>query len=225
MPEVPTQITDSLQNLELEVDRNQRPHSRNSGYSYSSGNRRNSRAMQEPSFSHFPVLRNLPRNVPPQDEVRLDQLTQERDEVLNSNDPEGQLDWAQSALLFVKTTIVYQERLAAPRPRPPTPAQENSLKVDAMSIIQFLADQGHPRALFAMGQWYEFGDFGYREDKREAFRLYAEASEKGMPRAEYRLGMQYENSNDIQNAIAHYQRGIQLNDSASYYVRHLFTEY
>lgn len=206
MPEVPTQITDSLNQLELEANSTQR---------YSGGR---PLAMDEPTFSHFPRLRNLPRNVPPSDEDRLHLLDQERNEVLSSNDPDAQLAWAQSALAFVEVTIFYQERESEPRPRPPTPGPEHSLKEDAMSVVQFLAEQEHPFALFIVGNWFEFGKLGYREDKKEAFRCYSVAAEKGYARADYRIGMAFENSNDHQNAIKHYKEGAAANDSASNYV-------
>jgi TPR repeat protein len=138
--------------------------------------------------------------------------------VLNSNDPEMQLAWAQDALAYVAAAQTYEERLSEHRPpRPATPAAEHQLRVDAVSIVSFLADQHHPKAEFMKGMWLEFGNFGWRQDKREAFRSYARAAEKGFSRAEYRMGMQFEQNNDPVKALMHYQRGAAAGDSASNY--------
>src|SRR5205814_701009 len=104
-------------------------------------------------------------------------------------------------------------------PRPQTPHVEHQLKVDAINVVSFLADQHHPRAEFIKGMWLEFGKFGFRVDKKEAFRCYGRAAEKGYARAEYRMGMQFESSNEPSKAINHYERGVSLGDSASHYVR------
>ena len=54
-------------------------------------------------------------------------------------------------------------------------------------------------------------------DKKEAFRCYQRAAQKGYVRAEYRMGMQFESSNDPEKAIKHYQLGLEGGDSASNY--------
>jgi TPR repeat protein len=69
------------------------------------------------------------------------------------------------------------------------------------------------------GMWLEFGKFGIRMDKKEAFRCYQRAAHKGYARAEYRMGMQFESSNEPEKAIKHYKLGVQAGDSASNYVR------
>ena len=81
-----------------------------------------------------------------------------------------------------------------------------------------VCNKHHPRAEFMRGSWLEFGKFGFPVDKKEAFRCYARSAEKGYARAEYRMGMQFENSNESQKAIARYERGARLGDSASNYV-------
>src|SRR2546430_16617791 len=100
-----------------------------------------------------------------------------------------------------------------------TPNVEHQLKEDAINVVSFLAEQHHPRAEFIKGMWLEFGKFGFRVDKKEAFRCYTRAAEKGYARAEYRMGMQFESSNEPLKAINHYERGVSLGDAASYYVR------
>jgi TPR repeat protein len=130
-----------------------------------------------------------------------------------------QLIWAQDALSYVEVTMSYLTRISeVPGVRPQSPEAEHQIKADALSVVTFLADQHHPRAEFMRGNWLEFGKFGFRCDKKEAFRCYARSAEKGFARAEYRMGMQYENSNEPLKAIKHYNQGAALGDSASNYV-------
>jgi len=86
-----------------------------------------------------------------------------------------------------------------------------------MNITTFLADQHHPKAEFLRGMWLEWGRFGQREDKKEAFRCYSRAADRGYARAEYRIGMLYESYNDPIKALRHYHRGIDAGDAASCY--------
>ncbi|KAJ5358096.1 Chitin synthase activator (Chs3) [Penicillium brevicompactum] len=167
-------------------------------------------SMDHPNFSPFPVLRNPPPNVPPTDEQREASLERARMAVLSTTDPEMQLAWALDALAFVEVAAQNEARLS-------TPQVERQLRVDAMNIVGFLAEQRHPKAEFIKGMWLEFGKFGCPVDRKEAFRSYSRAAEKGYARAEYRIGMQFESSGEPEKAIKHYQRGVGRADSASYY--------
>ncbi|KAL5043404.1 hypothetical protein BDW71DRAFT_187971 [Aspergillus fruticulosus] len=174
--------------------------------------------MDSPNFSPFPVLRNPPPNVPPTDEQREANLEKARVPVLSSNDPEMQLAWAQDVLSHVEVAMQNEARLSMIQPpRPQTPSVERQLRNDALNIVNFLAEQYHPKAEFIKGMWLEFGKFGYRVDKKEAFRCYSRAAEKGYARAEYRIGMQFESSGEPEKAIRHYEKGVAMKDSASYY--------
>jgi hypothetical protein len=176
-------------------------------------------SMDHPNFSPFPVLRNLPPNVPPTDEQKEANLDKGRVAVLSSNDPDMQLAWAQDALSYVEIAMQNEIRMSQIQPpRPRTPQIEHQLRTDAINVVSFLAEQHHPHAEFIKGMWLEFGKFGFRVDKKEAFRSYSRAAEKGYARAEYRMGMQFESSNEPGKAIRHYERGVSLGDSASYYV-------
>jgi hypothetical protein len=172
----------------------------------------------ESNFSPSPVLRNPPPNVPPTHEQREANLESGRLAALGSNDVEVQLAWAQDALSYVEVAMQNEQRMSIVQPpRPQSPQVEHRLKVDAVNMVMFLADQNHPRAEFIKGMWLEFGKFGFRVDKKEAFRCYARAAEQGYARAEYRMGIL--SSNEPLNAINHYKRGVSMGDSASHYVR------
>jgi len=175
---------------------------------------------QAPHLSPFPKLVSPPPNVPPSDEDLETTLENARTLVLNSNDPEMQLAWAADALVFVGVCADNEERTAAAKPhaaRAATPRIEHQLKTDAMNIVSFLADQHHPKAEFLKGMWLEWGRFGQREDKKEAFRCYSRAADRGYARAEYRIGMLYESYNDPVKALRHYHRGVDAGDAASCY--------
>jgi TPR repeat protein len=171
-----------------------------------------------PNFSPFPVLHNPPPNIPPTDEQKEASLEAAREKVLASNDPEVQLIWAQDALAYVDIAMANEQRISSTQPaRSQTPRIEHALREDAMKVVSFLADQQHPKAEFLRGMWLEFGKFGQRTDKKEAFLCYSRAAERGYARAFYRIGMQFESSNDALKAIKHYQRGVDAGDSASCY--------
>lgn len=173
---------------------------------------------ESPNFSPFPKLPNKPPNVPPSDDEKEAVLENARLPVLNSNDPEMQLAWAQDALGYVDSAQLHEQRIAEIQgARPATPQVEHQLRVDAMNVVTFLADQHHPKAAFMRGMWLEFGKFGMRADKKEAFRCYSRAAAKGYARAEYRMGMQFEQSNDPIKALQHYTAGAEQGDSASNY--------
>ncbi|KAJ5219807.1 Chitin synthase activator (Chs3) [Penicillium chermesinum] len=155
---------------------------------------------------------------PPTDEQREANLDRARMAVLSTTDPEMQLAWAQDALAFVEVAAQNEARLSLTQPpRPHTPPVERQLKNDALNIVGFLAEQHHPKAEFLKGMWLEFGKFNYRVDRKEAFRCYTRAADKGYARAEYRIGMQFESSGEPEKAIKHYERGVTMGDSASYY--------
>ncbi|KAL3426120.1 hypothetical protein PVAG01_02911 [Phlyctema vagabunda] len=174
---------------------------------------------ESPNFSPFPKLRNPGPNVPLSDDDKEEVLERARPLVLKSSDPEMQLAWAQDALAWVEVASQNNARLVegGQAARSVTPKIEHGLRTDAMNIVLFLAEQQHPKAEFIKAMWLEFGKFGYRVDKKEAFAGYSRAAEKGYARAEYRIGMHHEGMNDAQMAIKHYKIGVTLKDSASNY--------
>ena len=184
--------------------------------------------MQQPKFSPFPVLHNPPPNVPPTAEQKQASLEAARRPVLGSNDPSNQLDWAQDALAHIEEETQNEQRISGQSNARLSQAQQ-LLKDDAMKVIKFLADQQHPRALVLRGIWLEFGKFEHGIDKRQAWQCYKTAVENAAKlsiydpakkwggRAQYRIGMQFENSREIVSAIKYYQLGVDLGDSAACY--------
>ena len=171
-----------------------------------------------PNFTPFPVLRHPPPNVPPTDEQKETTLESAREAVLASNDPEVQLTWAQDALAWAEIAHTSETRVAlTERPRSQTPRIEHLLRTDAKKVVEFLAQQHHPKAEFLRGISLEFGKFGERMDKKEAFYAYKRAVDRGYARAQYRIGMLFESANEAQKAIKYYERGADAGDSASQY--------
>lgn len=172
----------------------------------------------QPTFSPFPPLRKRPANVPPSDEEKEGILESARTPVLTSDDPEMQLSWASDTLAWVEIASQNDARISENQAaRSQTPHIEHQLRVDAVSVVSFLAEQNHPKATFMKGMWLEFGKFGFRLDKQEAFRCFQRAAQRGYARAEYRMGMQFEQYNEPDKAINHYTLGVQAGDSASNY--------
>ncbi|KAL2163747.1 hypothetical protein VTH06DRAFT_5806 [Thermothelomyces fergusii] len=226
MPEIPQNVQDGLQRLELEAreaepnrDDKATDQSEEAPFKPFETSAADPAAMDAPSFSPFPKVQG--ENIPPSDEEKENILWKARNHVLHSNNVSMQVMWARDVLIWVEIAqdVAAREwkREGKGKERPATPKTEHELRVDAINIIEYLAQQEHPEATFMKGKWLEFGKFGFRENKREAYTLYKKAAENGHGRAEYRMGMLYENSNDIPNAIKHYTRGVNMGDSASNY--------
>ncbi|KAF2155328.1 HCP-like protein [Myriangium duriaei CBS 260.36] len=197
MPEMSDQISEGLHNMDL-------------------GNRQS--IMQNNSPDPFPKLRNPPPNIPPSDDDLEATLENAKQAVLTSNDPDMQLAWAQDALHQIDINAEDRIRLQGMQMRAPaTSSAEYQMRVDAMNIVSFLAEQHHPKAEFIKGMWWEFGKFGCRIDKKEAFRCYSRAADRSYTRAEYRIGMLYEASNDPIKALKHYHKGVAMGDAACLY--------
>lgn len=175
---------------------------------------------EEPNFSGIPRLPFRTANVPESADERGARLERDRVPILSSSNFEDQIGWATDALNYVDVAAEQDRRLTPiQRPRPNTPSVERQLRMDALNITQHMAQQEHPRALFLQGMWYEFGKFGYPEDKRQAFNCFSKAAHVGYPRAEYRMGMQFEATGNPSTALQHFRAGETAGDSACCYVR------
>lgn len=169
-----------------------------------------------PNFSPFPKVHG--DNIPPSDEEKEEILYNARQHVLHSNNVSMQLSWARDALNWVEVAMeAHMRENHGKIVRPQTPKAEHELRVDAVNIVSFLASQNHPEAVFMRAKWQEFGKFGFRPEKKEAYLGYKQAADQGWGRAEYRMGMLYENSNDFEKAIKHYNQGLTCKDSAASY--------
>ncbi|KAF4980383.1 hypothetical protein FZEAL_3613 [Fusarium zealandicum] len=168
-----------------------------------------------PSFSPFPKVKG--DNIPPTDEEKEEILYNARKHVLHSQNVSMQITWARDVLTWADISQEAMTREFGDRARPATPRIEHELRLDAINIITYLSQQEHPDALYMHSKWLEFGKFGNRVDKREAYLGYKRAADLGHGRSEYRMGMLYEQSNDMSKAKEHYYRGLSLKDSASLY--------
>lgn len=158
--------------------------------------------------------------MPPSHFDKREVIEKARTPALHCGDPEMQLAWAQDALYWVEidAVVAIRAKEATGEPlNPITPQIEYQIRVDAINIVLFLAEQLHPKADFMRSMWLEFGKFGYQIDKREAFLGYRRSAKRGYGRSEYRIGMQYESSNDPTKAIQHYEAGVAMGDSAARY--------
>ncbi|KAF5677308.1 SKT5-like protein [Fusarium heterosporum] len=172
-------------------------------------------SFDAPSFSPFPKVKG--DNIPPTDEEKEEILWNARKHVLHSQNVSMQITWARDVLTWADISQESMIREYGEKARPTTPRIEHELRVDAINIITYLSQQEHPEALYMRSKWLEFGKFGNRVDKREAYIGYKRAAELGHGRSEYRMGMLYEQSNDMSKAKEHYYRGLSLKDSASLY--------
>lgn len=168
-----------------------------------------------PSFSPFPKVKG--DNIPPSDDEKEEILWNARKHVLSSQNVSMQITWARDVLNWAEISMEAAIRDNPDKPRPSTPRIEHELRVDAVNIITYLAGQDHPQALYIKAKWLEFGKFGNRVDKREAYSGYKRAADLGHARSEYRMGMLFEQSNDTSKAKEHYYKGLSLNDSAALY--------
>lgn len=167
-----------------------------------------------PNFSPFPKIQKSD-NVPPADDEKEEILWNAREHVLHSHNVSMQITWARDVLNWAEVAIEAAAREKPPRPS--TPRIEHELREDATRIISYLAEQEHPQALYIRSKWLEFGKFGNRVDKREAYNGYKKAAELGHARSEYRIGMLFEQSNDMTKAKEHYYKGLAQGDSAAMY--------
>ena len=176
--------------------------------------------QQQPNLSGgIPSLPFRTDNVPESADDRGLRLERDRVAILSSSNFEDQIGWATDALNYIDVSAEQDRRLTPiQRPRSNTPTSEKQLKQDALGIVSHMAVQDHPRALFLQGMWYEFGKFGYAEDKRQAFNCFSKAASVGYPRAEYRIGMQFEATGNPSTALQHFRAGEAAGDSACCYV-------
>jgi TPR repeat protein len=171
---------------------------------------------EEDDSDPFPIAEGY--NIPPTEGQKSKVLWNARKHVLNSQNVSMQLSWARDVLTWVKIAAESRVRLneldGGDRQ---LPRVEDEMNKDALNIVTYLADQEHPEALYVLGKILEFGKFGNRVKKREAYAKYNRASALGHARSEYRIGMMYEQSNDFEKAHQHYEIAVEREDPAAHY--------
>lgn len=127
-----------------------------------------------------------------------------------------ELDWACDVLRLTDRKQLRQLRLTEGASRSLSlPLYD--LQQEAVEVIRRLCGQGVPRAQYMQALLLEFGKSGSSMDRREAFRIYREASKGGFARADYRIGMQFEKTGDMPKACENYERGASRDDGACLY--------
>jgi len=163
--------------------------------------------------STLPTIQHPPHALPPDFDAILARLHADRDSVAPQS-PDHRLQWASQALDYVEVVTAHATR-AYPSYSPAS--SHASLQAEATAIVEHFVKQGTPRALYCKATWFEFGKFGHTQDRKAAFQLYKSAAQNGFPRAEYRLGVQYEKADDMRRAIQIYKRAAAKNDCAANY--------
>ncbi|UPK96304.1 hypothetical protein LCI18_007239 [Fusarium solani-melongenae] len=152
-------------------------------------------------------------NIPPSDDEKEAILENAREHVLHSNDPEMQLVWARDVLAWAITAEKVRRRELDTQTVTDTVQQP---RTDALSIFKYLAQQGHPEALYHEGRWFELGQFGCAVDIDQALDRYRRAADGGSARAHYRLGKLHQREwDDWETALKHYEKGEKLGDAAA----------
>jgi hypothetical protein len=188
--------------------------------------------MQRPVSSPPPPVTSAPpktvgsppRQPPMTDEWEVE-ITSQRENATRTSDPNIALPWAEKVYMFVSISLedFYRDQDIAATdagvtPRASTPPFEKGLRDDCVRVVDRFAKQGHPKAIYMRGIWFEYGDFKFPNDRTEAYHAYQAAVKQGFSRAEYRLGKMYEDVGDIKRGIYHYERGVSQGDSAALYV-------
>ncbi|EEU40993.1 uncharacterized protein NECHADRAFT_99311 [Fusarium vanettenii 77-13-4] len=152
-------------------------------------------------------------NIPPSDDEKEAILENARKHILHSNDREMQLVWARDVLVWAMTAEKVRCREPEPQPMADT---ERQLRTSALDIMEFLAQQDHPEALYHEGKWLELGQFGRAVDIEQALDRYRRAADGGSGRAHYRLGKLYQREwDDWETALKHYEKGEGMGDTAA----------
>ncbi|KAJ1322996.1 enhanced entry protein LpnE [Microdochium nivale] len=100
-----------------------------------------------------------------------------------------------------------------------SPESLHDLRVQAVKVVEALAKQGHPRAMYIQSKGLDFGWFGYDLDKAEAFARYQRVAEHNFARAYYRIGEQIMNAEpagplEHLDADNYFEMGRELGDAA-----------
>lgn len=179
-------------------------------------------------ISSVPPKRVSPKPASPGQDDWEAEIISQRENAIRSSDSNIALNWAEKVYMFVSISLedFYRDQDVAASddagitPRASTPPFEKGLRDDCIRVVERFAKQGHPKAIYMFGIWFEYGDFNHPNDRTEAYHAYQAAAEQGFARAEYRLGKMYEDVGDINRGIYHYERGVAQGDSASLYVLH-----
>ncbi|KAL6352965.1 hypothetical protein LRP88_13442 [Fusarium phalaenopsidis] len=151
--------------------------------------------------------------IPPSDDEKEAILENAREHVLYSDNVSMQISWARDVLAWAMTAEKVRRRELDTQTVPDT---EQQLRTDALNIFKYLAQQGHPEALYHEGKWLELGQFGCAVDIDQAVDRYRRAADGGSARSHYRLGKLHQREwDDWDTSLKHYEKGEGLGDAAA----------
>lgn len=127
------------------------------------------------------VYENLPSHVPPTPGARYGRLETFRKSTLASTNETKQLDRASEILELDGIGRRQQKLIDQTETTALSAVWENVFKIsgDGVNLVSKLADQGHPRALYKEGTFFQEGLFGFRKDSKKAYRRYVRAANGG----------------------------------------------
>ncbi len=130
--------------------------------------------------------------------------------VQNSHNHSLQLNWAEEVLQFIgsdagRRNQLMKKQVASPK----SPTAADNLHVEAKKIVDVLAHNGNPKAMFLKARWIE-------TDPQLILRDFLNALARGYSRAAYYVGTSYEQEKqNHKTAIGYYKQGCDGGDSPS----------
>ncbi|KAK7433009.1 hypothetical protein QQZ08_000480 [Neonectria magnoliae] len=162
--------------------------------------------------SGFPKV--IGNNIPPSDDEKEEVLENAREHVLHSDNVSMQITWARDALIWAHVAETARERGLDSRGNQ-TSDVESRVRGDALSIVAYIAEQGHPEALYMEAKILVLGQFDTRWTKpwlplNTVSQRRTDSPVSNSAWADYvnRLG-------DWSQALEHYEKVLNLGDAAA----------
>jgi len=161
----------------------------------------------------WPPITYFHSSLPPTAKDTEDSLESRMAGVLQTQDVNIQLRWAEDALQFVNSDADERKRLAQSQTQVTSPMRSptafNRMNIEARRIVEVLVHRGNPKAMFLKARWLE-------TDPQPALQDFLNALARGYMRAAYYVGNIYEQvRRDQKTAYGYFKQGSDAGDSAS----------
>ena len=165
----------------------------------------------------WPPITYFHAALPPTAKDREDSLESRIAGVLQTQDANVQLQWAEDSLQFVYSDAQERKRMAQTQTQTQTqaasplrsPTAVNRMHIEAKRIIDILVHTGNPKAMFLKARWLE-------TDPQLALQGFLNALARGYMRAAYYVGNIYEQTRrDQKTAYGYFKQGSDAGDCAS----------